>query len=244
MEKLIQLIPLLVYYSRGVAWTIIGLLIGALIFVVIAIGLFCVHYPSAIKAKMQVARIEFRDGSPFVDSAAIRVYHPINRVWTVYYYSVLIINDSDESAIQVQHLEISDLEILKGDHNSWKHMKPFTVDWNPNKDKTIPPKGKVLAHFAQVYPADLQQIIDINLWSGPLNIPQLRFISFKDKGRMTIEMISKVPEGTHRFKLTAYFDNAPPAEAKFELKCPPEQGRTSAEALVKEIAIKMLKSEE
>ncbi|MBW2605639.1 MAG: hypothetical protein JRE28_15255 [Deltaproteobacteria bacterium] len=240
MEKLIKLIPLLAYYPQGVGWTIIGLLIGALILVVIAIVLFCVYYSSAIKTKKHVAHIEFRNESPFIDNEEIRNL-VTNKGGTVYYYSVKIINNSDESAIRVRHLKISDLRILEGNHNPWENTKSFIVDWNPNKPKTIPPKDKVLARFARVYPVDLQQILDSKLWTGPHDIPQLRFISFQDTGRMTRKMISKVPEGAHCFKLTAYFDNVPPAAAKFELKCPPEKGRTTAEALVKEIKIEMLK---
>jgi len=61
---------------------------------------------------------------------------------------------------------------------------------------------------------------------------------------MTLKMHSKVPGGKHRFKLTAYFESSPPAAARFELECPPEEGRTTAEELVKTIKIKMLELDE
>jgi len=239
LDKLIKLIPLLSYYPRWVQhvfWVTI-------IFVVVSLILFFYFLPSALNAKKRIARIEFRNVPPFIDHQVLK-NDDTGENWTAYYYSVQIINDSDESSIQVQHLKISDLEILEGDPDTWKYMGPFTVDWDPNNPKTVPPKDKVLARFARVYPPDLQQIADKGVWSAPYDIPQLRFISFRDKGRMTRKMISKVPGGTHRFKLTAYFDSALPATARFELKCPPEKGRTTAEALVKKIAIKMLKLEE
>lgn len=237
-DKLIQWLPFLQYYPRWVQF----IFWMTLIFAMLTLFLLLFFSDPAKKAKKQVALIEFRTGPPFVDHEVLRD-DSAKKSWTVYYFCVRIINNSYESAIRVQHLEISDLEIITGPSDTWQDMGAFTVDWDRSKLRTIPPRGKVLARFARVYPPDLQEIEDKD-WSPPYDIPQLRFISFEDKGRMTRKMISKVPEGTHRFMLTAYFDNAPPASARFELTCPPEKGRTTAEALVKKIAIKMLKAEE
>ena len=235
METLIQLIPLLAYYPRWAIYTIITLLLVVII-------LFFSFLPYAIKAKKQVARIEFKNELPFVDQQVVGI---ATKRWPIYLYSVRIANDSDESAITVKHLKLLDFEKLEGDRFiPWNLAKnPFVVDWDRNISKTIPAEDSALAPFARVYPVDLQQIEDKNLWTGPHDIPQLRFISFRDKGRMKMGTASKVHEGVYRFTMTCFFDNAPAATARFELKCPPEKGRTTAEALVKEIKIKMLKFE-
>ena len=236
-----ELIKLLPYYPRWVELTIITLVVAALVAVVVAAGLIIGYRPSALKAKKRVAHIEFKNEPPFIDQQVVGIG---NRRWTVYFYSVQIVNDSDES-IQVRHLKLIDLEMLEGDRFiPWNlAKKPFVVDWDRNTSKTIPAEDRALAPFARVYPVDLQLIEDKNLWTGPHDIPQLRFISFRDKGRMKMGTASKVHEGVYRFTMTCFFDNAPAATARFELKCPPEKGRTTAEALVKEIKIKMLKSE-
>jgi len=239
-DKLLQVIPLLFYYPRP-----IQVLVGITVFFMLAsIIALLIYLPAATTAKKRIAHIEFKDEPSFVTHQ--EVYNQsINKGWTAYFYNVSIFNGSYESAIKVDHLELSDFEMLEGDHyKPWENAEPFTVEWNGRMGKNISPRGKVFTHFARVYPPYIQQILDSNWWTGPHDIPQLRFMTVLGVGQMPMKMISKISEGTHRFRLTAYFDNSPPATAKFELVCPPEKGRTTAEALVKEIKIKMLKSEE
>ena len=73
------------------------------------------------------------------------------------------------------------------------------------------------------------------IFSGDPNVPQFRFL-IKTWHRV---MTSHVEPGIHRFKLAAFFENAPPAEAKLELEWPETRGKDPA-SIVKEIKLKVL----
>jgi len=52
-------------------------------------------------------------------------------------------------------------------------------------------------------------------------------------------MTSHVPPGTHRFRLTVFFETVPPAEAELELEWSGKQ-RESVESMAQEIKIRKL----
>ncbi len=185
----------------------------------------------------QIVRFEFKDQAPFLDRSPVRIDEGARR-WDSYFYRVRLVNTSHERAVKVLYLKLTELEQFDGNEfKPWPNTEDLLLDWDAEKPKEIPPGGNVLAWFARVFPPDLQRIVD-KLLTGPNDIPQLVFTVLP--GGWPMKMISKVPPGTHRFKLTAYFENAPPAAARIEMTCPPEQGRDSIEVTVKKIRMRLL----
>ena len=184
-------------------------------------------------AKKQIASLEFEHASPFVG----REVYGEDQI-NVYYYKVRIYNESDNSTIRVARLELTDLqELAEGVFKSWKDVDPVRLEWDSSMPKEIPPRGRVLVPFARIFPPELQRKTD-RILSGALDIPQIRFTVLP--GTWPRKMTSHVPPGTHRFKLTAYFEKAPPAEIELELEWQGKQ-RGSVESMAQEIKIRKLK---
>lgn len=179
----------------------------------------------------QIASIEFENRWPFV---AREVYgdEQIN----VYYFKVKIHNKSQDT-IRARYLKLSDLRAVEGDDvKPWRDADPVVLGWDAITGKAIPPQDEILVSFARIFPPELQRKTD-KILSGDIDIPQLRFTVDGWPRKMT----SHVPPGTHRFKLTVYFEKTPPAETELELKWTGKQ-RGSLESMVQEIKIRKLEN--
>jgi len=160
------------------------------------------------------------------------------KFWNVYYCQVYIRNTSDRTILHAKHMKLTNLRQLDGDSfKPWPNViEEAFVEWPPDKPKGIPPGDRVPVHFARIFPPELQRMNDEHLrFSGDVDSPQIRFM-LKPWHRV---MTSHVEPGTHRFKLTAFFENAPPAEAEFELAWPGNR-RESPESIVQEVKIRKL----
>ena len=147
-------------------------------------------------------------------------------------------NESYSSTLHVKHWKLTDLRQLEGGvFRPWADAEPVLLEWGSAQSMEIPPQDKVRVPFARIYPPELQGEIDRSL-SGDIDTPQLRFTVLP--GTWPRRMTSHVPPGTHRFKLTVFFEEAPPIEAEFELDWPGKQ-RESIESMVQEIKIMKLK---
>lgn len=180
----------------------------------------------------QSVRIDFESERPFVDRVVLG-----DSQWNGYHFQVGIRNESDRSTIRVKYLKLTDLRQLKGGaFKAWENAVPSFLEWPRGTPREIPPRDQVLVPFARIYPPELQKITD-RILSGDIDTPQLRFTVFPWDRRMT----SHVPPGTHRFKLTAFFEDMPPAEMELELEWP-GQRRESVESMAQEIKIGKLEN--
>jgi hypothetical protein len=233
-NKFLQVVPLLPYYPSWLQWTVAVVIV--LIFVTGC--LLLIYLPSALRAKTQIVKVEYSGQQPFIDKSLLRIDRG-NRRWETYFFRVRLVNRSEATIVRVRELKLSEFAVLDGNgFRPWKDAEDLILEWDESKPKEIPAGGNVFAQFARVFPPDLQKIRDGNL-TGSVDIPQIVFTVIP--GGWPMKMISKVPPGTHRFKLTAYFENAPPAGATILLKCPTEQDRPSVEAFVKTIESDLLK---
>ena len=193
--------------------------------------------PLGDKTNKRTIRITYTNTSPFVDRV---VYGNdlTKRYWNVYLFQVQIHNPT-ASPLSVQHLKLTDLRQWNGKVFSPWDAEPVVLQWPSRTSKDIPPGDAVLVPFARIYPPDLQREQEEDrLYSGDVNVPQLRFTV--RNGGWPRRMRSDVPPGKHRFKVTAFFTNALPAETELELDWPGEH-RESAEATVQEITITQLR---
>ena len=195
------------------------------------VGLF--GFRGKATAKKQIASIEFENARPFVDRVVLG-----NKQRNGYHFQVQICNKSYSSTIRVKHWKLTDLRQLEGGvFRPWADAEPVLLEWGSAQPMEIPPQDKVLVPFARIYPPELQREID-RLLSGDIGTPQLRFTVLP--GTWPRRMTSHVPPGTHRFKLTVFFEETPPAEAELELDWKGER-RESVEAMAKDINVRMLK---
>ena len=158
--------------------------------------------------------------------------------WNVYYCQVYVHNASDRSVLNARHMKLTDLHQLEGDRFvPWPNVvEEAFVEWPADKSRSIPPGDKVPVSFARIFPPELQRIRgEDRQFSGDPNAPQIRFMIQRWHRVMT----SHVDPGTHRFKLTTFFENAPPAEANLELEWSGRY-RDSVEAMVEDIHIRSL----
>ena len=218
--------------------------IGGVVFVIIgAWALYVLGPPKdggpndkTLPANKQIASIEFENARPFVDRAVLGD-DQTGKYWQVYYFQVQIYNKSDESTIHVKHLKLTDLRQLEGGiFKRWVDAEPVFLEWDATKPTDIPPQDKVLVPFARMFPAELQRTTD-RLLSGSVDTPQLRFTV--SPGTWPRRMTSHVPPGTHRFRLTVYFENVPPAEAELELEWSGKH-RDSVETTAQAVKIRRL----
>jgi hypothetical protein len=232
LDRIIQFLPLLAHYPSWVqVWVSVVFII-----VLATIGLLLFFLPSALKSKKHVASIEFENTRPFVDRARLGDDRT-RQYWSVYYFKIQIHNKSDETTIRVKHLKLTELrELEAGTFKPWGNAEPIFLDWDTTKPKDIPPQDKVLVPFARIFPPELQRQTD-RLLSGGVDTPQLRFTV--PLGRWPRRMTSHVPPGTHRFRITVYFEKVPPAEAELELEWSGNQTK-SIDAMVQEIKVKKL----
>jgi hypothetical protein len=182
----------------------------------------------------EITSIEFENVRPFVDQAVFGDDRA-RKYWQVYYFKVQIHNKSYESTIRVKHLKLTDLRQLEGGvFKPWGNAEPVFLEWDVAKE--IPPQDKVLVPFARIFPPELQRKTD-GLLSGGVDTPQFRFTVLP--GGWPRRMTSHVPPGTHRFRLTVFFENVPPVEAELELEWSGKQ-RESVESMAQEIKIRKL----
>lgn len=178
-------------------------------------------------ANKQIAQIHFKQSHPFVNRA----------VWgndqvPIYLFQVQVFNESYDSSIRVKYLKLTDLRKLDGDvFRRWENAVPAILEWPVGTSKEISPREDVFVPFARIFPPEIQKARD-NFLSGSIEIPQLRFVV----ARWNRQMTSHVPPGTHRFKLTVFFENESPAEAEFQLEWSGEQ-RESLDSMAKDIKI-------
>lgn len=231
MDKLLQLVPLLEYYPPWLQKWVFFLVVAGILTVIPLLY----YLPSALNARKEIVHIVFEGKPPFVDKEIIRIGQEPGR-WTGYLYRVRVVNKSDKDLLRIKYLKLTDLKLFDGAvFRPWENVAPVVLDWDPMQPKDISPKESILVQFARVYPPDLQRMIDKEL-TGNLNIPHFRFAASSQ--RYPMKMASNVPPGKHQFKLTAYFENAPPAEASFEVEWSKEAA--DIEAMVQEVRIRML----
>lgn len=232
LNNLLRIIPLRSYYPSWLQLLVVVVFGGVVATVFLLLG----FHPRTLQARKQIIRIEFRNEPPFVDKSLRRIDEGARR-WETYFYRVRIVNTSDEKTVRVRYLKLTDLRELHGtEFKPWRNTADLPLQWDQQNPLEIPPGGSVLAQFARIFPPDLEAILDANL-TGPNDIPQ--FVFTVAPGGWPIQMVSKVPPGTHRFRVTAYFDNAPPAQIRLEMECPPEKGRNTPAAMVSALKIRM-----
>lgn len=179
----------------------------------------------------QIASIEFENARPFVDKVVLT-----NKQWNGYHFQVQIHNKSYDSTIRVNYWKLTDLRYLEeGSFKPWKDAEPVLLEWRSTTPRKIAPRDKVLVAFARVYPPEYQREYD-RILSGDVNTPQLRFNVLRWPRRMTSHV---PPGGTHRFRLTVFFEEAPPAEIELELEWA-GQDRGSVESMAQEIKFRTL----
>lgn len=228
MKNFKDLFGLITFLDLYPLWAKVAIVLSVII--VISILIFTPRKKGTIN-------IHFSNKAPFVDRSLSRIDQG-NRRWNAFFYRVHLISTYEDTTVRIRQMKLTNFEELKGQQFvPWKNTEDLILEWDKSKPIDIPPGGDVFAYFARIFPPDLQQIKDVNL-TGSNEIPQLRFTV--RPGGWPMKMISKIPQGTHRFKLTVYFENASPVEAHFELSCPPEQGRNSVESMVNEVKIKLL----
>lgn len=182
----------------------------------------------------QIASIEFENSKPFVDSAVFGNDWAKN-YWNVRYFRIQVYNKSNSSTIRAKYVELTDLRQLEeGVFKPWDNAEPVPLKWDA-RSKDIPPHGRVLVSFARIYPPELQTETDA-LLSGDLKTPQLRFTVDGWPRKMT----SHVPPGTHRFKLTVFFEDIPPTEAEFELQWSGNHSE-SVESMAQEVKVRLVR---
>lgn len=185
---------------------------------------------NTVGADKQIARIHFEQSHPFVNRAAWG-----NDQIPVYFFQVQVFNESYDSSIRVKYLKLTDLRKLDGDvFKPWENAVPVILEWSVGTSKELSPREDVFVPFARIFPLEIQKARD-TLLSGNIEILQLRFVVAGWNRQMT----SHVPPGTHRFKLTVFFENEPPAEAEFQLEWSGEQ-RENLDSMVKNIKIKRI----
>lgn len=178
-----------------------------------------------------IALIYFEQSPPFVDRALLG-----NAQIPGYFFQVRIFNESYEDSIHVKSWKLTDLRELNnsGVFRPWENAVPAILEWPAFTSKEISPRENVFVPFARIFPPEIQKVTD-TLLSGNIEIPQLRFCVSRWDRRMT----SHVPPGTHRFKLTVYFEKNPPVEAKFQLEWSGEQ-RENLDLMASDIKIKQI----
>ncbi len=182
----------------------------------------------------QIARIHFEQRSPFVNQAVLG-NDQTGQSWQVYFFQVQIFNESDDSNIRAKCLKLTNLRKLDGGvFKPWGNAVPAILKWPAGRSKEISPGENVFVPFARIFPPEIQKVQETNL-SGSVEIPQLRFTV----ARWNRQMTSHIPPGTHRFKLTLFLDNKPPAEAEFQLEWSGEH-RGNLDLMAKDIKIKQI----
>jgi hypothetical protein len=231
IEKLQSIFSLLPYYPH---WFRVWVYI--LFVLILATALVYIHYSGhARDTRKRVANIEFESSEPFITTEKIRLPN-IEGSWKGCYYRVRIVNTSDESSLKIKYLKVTNLTSLEGsDFKPWENAEDLILDWDSMQPQQIAPKESVYAPFARLFPPDLQQLLDGALTGSP-HQPHFRFTASAEKYHM--KMRSNVPQGKHRFKLSIFFENAPPAERMFEVQW--ETPSDTVEAMAKEIKIRML----
>jgi len=183
----------------------------------------------------QIARIHFEQSHPFVIREVLG-NDITQQYWSAYFFRIQVFNKSYDSNIRIKHLKLTDLRKLDGDvFKPWENAVPAILEWPVRTNKELSPREDAFVPFARIFPPELQKLED-TLLSGNIEIPQLRFVVANWNRQMT----SHVPPGTHRFKLTAFFENAPPTEAEFQLEWSGEH-REGLDSMAEDIKIKQIK---
>lgn len=185
-------------------------------------------FASIASTNKQIAKIHFEQSRLFINRA----------IWgndqiPVYFFKVQIFNESEHSTIRAKYLKLTDLRKLdnQGVFVPWENAVPAVLEWPIDIDKDISPKENVFVPFARIFPPEIQKMRD-TLLSGDIEVPQIRFtVAMWDR-----QMTSHIPIGTHRFKITAFFENNPPAEAGFQLEWSGER-RENIDSMVNDIKI-------
>ena len=156
----------------------------------------------------------------------------------VYHCQVYVHNTSDSSPLHIRHIKVADFQQLEGNaFKPWPDVvEEAFIEWPPDKPRVLPPGDRVSVPIGRIYPPDLQRRLgDHERFSGDPNIPQFRFKIWP----WHKVMASHIEPGTHRFKLTAFFENAPPATAQLELQWPDTRGKGIA-SIVAEMKLRKL----
>lgn len=209
-----------------------GLIIGIIAAIVAILTYFGIKPRHSVDK--QIAQISFERSHPFVNRSTLG-NDLIRKYWPAYFFQIRIFNKSYNSNIRIKYLKLSDLRKSDGAvFKPWENAIPIILAWPPGISEEIAPREYVFVPFARIFPVEIQKLQD-TLLSGNIEIPQLRFIV----ARWDRQMTSHVPPGTHRFKLTVFFENEPPAEAEFELEWSGEQ-RENLDVMAKDIKIKQI----
>lgn len=152
-----------------------------------------------------------------------------------YYFRVKIHNQRSKT-LRVRSWKLTDLHVLVGENfEPWENAEPVPLEWGKGE---IASREELLVDFARIFPPEIQKKAGDQILTGGADIPNLRFTVVP--GRWPRKMISNVSPGTYRFKLTLFFDDEPPATAKFELERPGKRTK-SIKDMAEEITIRKLK---
>jgi hypothetical protein len=185
-------------------------------------------------ATLPVARIDLDGEKPCVREVVGNDF--TRESWNVYYCQVYVHNTSDRFVMNARHIKLTDIQQIKGDRFvPWPNVvEEAFIKWPADKPRGISPGDRVPVPFVRVFPPELQRIRgEERQFSGDPDVPQIRFMIERWHRVMT----SHMDPGTHRFKLTAFFEDAPPAEANLELEWSGKH-RDSVEATVKDIRLR------
>ena len=190
-----------------------GVVIGFLL------GLFAgLSAPLALEyLKLRVAgpviEMEFLWKRPYVIKTAkglgaAKEFHP------VYLFRLGISNRSEHLSARNCVVMLTGVWHRKGrQFKAAENFEPVRLEWLSHMPVDISPGMRVIVPFGRVTQANGQGTSKASLHSGDLNTPEFRFRA----PHWPSWFDSRLAPGTHRFRITAYFDNMPPVQELFEL---------------------------
>jgi hypothetical protein len=158
-------------------------------------------------------KIIFENKDPYVVKTRIG-NDQIKEYFTLYQYRLGIKNLSNYSTIRNYTVKLTSLwNFQDGKYVTEKLFEPFRLIPNDSQ-REIKAGEEIYAPLARIAHIDFQKKHDAGLWSGDPAQPQFRFLMF-DTPRW---ILSHVPPGKHKFKITIFFENRPPVEQVFSLE--------------------------
>ena len=174
------------------------------------------------------AVIEFKNEPPFVKREVLTIDSE-----TAYFFNVKVSNKSDKT-LNVIEWKLVNLQRKEGrKFNPWGEIYWATLEWDARQ--YIAQKDHIFVSFAHIFSSVTQAKRETQLGFWNSGYPNFRFNIKPWHAAMT----SHLEPGTYRFKLIVSFDNAPPAEAEFELIWKGNREDT-LEKMAKEIKIRKL----
>jgi len=158
-------------------------------------------------------KIIFESKDPYVVQTIIG-NDQIKEYFPMYQYRLGIKNLSNYSTIKNYTLKVTNIWNFK-DGKFVKEDQFETFRLIPNDgQREIKPGVEICTPLARIAHIDFQKKYDKGIWSGDPEQPQFRFYML-DTPRW---ILSHVPPGKHKFKITVFFENRPPVSQVFSLE--------------------------